>query len=342
MGVKVTNPVKQENLQVGTEGNYVEPIDGEQIPEEELADQYFMDFGDDIDSFMGTGVISEEPRETNAEVSYIEDTSEHDVISPDGQVVNRKVKDSEPAKQEKEQNVDLSDYVPKSEFEQLTKDFNSLQGEYNDLKKTVNAGLSNVSDTELKILRKIKHDYENSPLGLIVEDYYKGKLDINKIAKASSSPQDFMPDGDIFDASEAYTPGSPSYDAREKWEEDKNLSKQKYSKASEYISELSKHDQLKSQEELENELEQQNEELLKQLMSKVPSAEKHRDSFIKWLQSQSNIFMVAWPTYAAAVNEAMRRKSGGGKPAPAVSGLKSSDSSYMPDSDSEMREIFGD
>lgn len=344
---------------VGTLGNYIEPIEGEQLSPEELTAQYMNDFGDNIEDFLDdVGIVENEvsirPQQAQKE--------EHDIITPDGRPLVRKdpeLEDLESDAYSKEfadeveerqvvkpkekvastEQVDLSDYVPKSEYDETVRKYNTLQGEFNDLKKTVNAGLSNVTDEELRVLRKIKYDYENTPLGLVVTKYYQGGLDLNAVGKFNKAPQDYMPDGEVFDQSDAFTPGTTSFVARERWEDEKLATKSQYAQAAKYIEEISKKEE-PDQKELDAQMEQRNKELLDELVKKVPVAAKYQDAFINWMQKQHNLFMIAWPVFASQVSTAMKKR--GTQPPKEHLAGKGGGGYSSDDVDSEINDIFGD
>lgn len=358
--------VQKEQQTVGTQGNYIEPIVGEQLTADELVKQYADDFGDDIEDFLGDAGISmagenvvERPRQSNQK-------QDHDIITPDGKVLARREPELEDVEDDayskefaddldkkhqqktqpqqaqetvsKEQ-VDLSDYVPKSEHDDIVKKYNTLQGEFNELKKNVNTGLAGATDEELRILRKIKNDYETTPLGLVVTEYYKGNLDLNSVGRFNKAPQDYMPKDEVFDQSDAFTPGTTSYNAREKWEDEKNSMRSKYSEAARYISEISQKEQ-PDQKVIDAQIEEQDKKLLTELTSKVPVAAKYQEQFINWLQKQQNLYLIAWPVFASQVSNAMKKR-GTTQPKEHISG-KGGGGYSADDADSQIEEIFGD
>ena len=179
--------VKKSGNEVGTEGNVITPIDGEQIKtQEEMDKQYADDFGDDIAEMIDGAVIEEGYDDVSFKVEQTNEEGETEVVVPAPQ---RTAQQMEPLEEEpeevqqqtqaptskKEETVDLSNYVAKEDFDKLQRDMNLLQGDYNKLKESANAGMLNISDQELNVLRKIKSDYETTPLGLIVENYYSSK-----------------------------------------------------------------------------------------------------------------------------------------------------------------------
>ena len=312
--------VKKSGNEVGTEGNVITPIDGEQIKtQEEMDKQYADDFGDDIAEMIDGAVIEEGYDDVSFKVEQTNEEGETEVIVPAPQ---RTAQQMEPLEEEpeevqqqtqaptskKEETVDLSNYVAKEDFDKLQRDMNLLQGDYNKLKESANAGMLNISDQELNVLRKIKSDYETTPLGLIVENYYKGDLDFTKIVPNAKAPQEYMPEGEQFDSSDAYTQGTPSFAAREQYENAKSALVKQYADAAEYISSNSK--VTRSEEEIKKESAAMEEKLFAELASKVPQATKHKDSFLKWLQGQSNLYMLAWIPYTQAVNSAIKKKKG--------------------------------
>jgi len=283
---------------------YVEEIGGEQIAVDQMEEQFTKDFGD---------ILNDDDFFTN---SQIEDSKvpplPDDVSRKNEDVPPRTVRKAQPDQQtvKQEPKIDLSAYVAKSEHEELTKKYNDLQGKFNDLQGKMNnvGDISQLPLDELKVLRKIKYDVETTPLGLIVEDFYRGKLDTSKFVPAKKTAQEYMPENEAFNVEDAFNnPSSPSYRARVQLDVDQNELRNKYNEVGNYIKQVAAQPQ---PAETSKQWEEEEKKLLDELVTKVPTASKHRDSFIKWLQSQNNIYLLAWVAYTQAVNNAVKKKKG--------------------------------
>jgi hypothetical protein len=334
--------------EVGSDGNIITPVEGEQLTPEEQAAQYAEDFGDNIEDLLNDTVIEEGFSDVRSIVQQTDDKGETTYVTPEGQVVGKIPEEKKPVAapvkgtvkpQETKPEVDLSNYVSKEEHDKVVKEYNTLQGEFNKLKETANQGILNISDDDLNVIRTIKHDYENTPLGLIVEKYYQGQLEIDKLVPIAKPPQEQMPEGEQFDPTEAYTPGTASFKAREAFDFEKSQLQSQFKQAGEYITSLKQ--ETKSDEDVKKEAEELDEKLMGELVSKVPIAKKHEDTFRKWLDNQDNIYLLAWVAYAQSVQNVVKRSKNVNTPLPGVDSIGTSDTPVVVEAERQMEEEFG-
>lgn len=281
----------------GTQGNYIEPIDGQQLKDTELANQYASDFGDEIDD----SILAElsEPldlQDKRIEITQKEGVSTKDVITPDGQHVTYKDPSKALAQQvgavipdQTVEGVDLNQYVAKDVHDRMVSGYNELQGKYKDLQGKVNSGVEGMTDQELKITNQIRYDIENSPLGAIVQDYYEGKLN-PAVMGSSKKVSDFLLEGELYDQTEAIDqPGSVSWNARVKWEQEQSNSNQRYKEASDFVSkELEERSKLKGDN---TDYDEADKKLRNDLFQRVPKAKDNEEVFFKWLEKQDNVYL---------------------------------------------------
>lgn len=365
---RVSAPVPENRIEsfdpesgVGTQGNYIEPIDGEPITDQELAEKQFAaDFGDTVDDSDIADLLDGEVERPLDIQQQDRKSSSHDVVTPDGKVISYKdpqkaVDDesseegSDDTEEEDEQvrktvggtSVEDSDqYVLKSEYDKLKKDFDKLHGKHSDIVGKLNNAedIVNLKQDELLTLRRILHDMEKTPLGLIVADYYDGKLDTAKLMPAKPI-RDFMPEGHEYDYEEAYnSPGSPSWNARVEWERDKEEGKRKIEAAG--LSVKQRLEQEAAQPTKED-LKKQDEQLRDQLYKKIPVAKKLESEFDSYLKGISNIYFPLFASFYQSRKGKIQppkkvvqksERGGGGRP-----------QHYVPtNADKELHEEFGD
>jgi hypothetical protein len=346
MGLKAAQLQKQQvatkEWEKGTEGNEIEPIPGQQLTPEEQEQQYVVDFGDNLDVDTLAGIDLDEllvgerhpmpPTETEEETET--------VVTPTGQLVTQQK--GKPKSIPGISTSDLTNYVAKETHETLQKSYNELQGKFNELQgKMNNVGeLATIPLDQLKVLQRIKNDFENSPLGLIVEDYYKGTIDVSKFVPAKGTVQDYLPDGEMFDVQASFSDvSSPSYKARTQFESEQRGLASKYQQAGKFVS-----DKLKAptQKDVDDVIKQEEDKLLNELEKKIPAAKKHRKTFIEFLEKQPNLYMLVWPSYVSAIAAAVEKQNKGIKPKPGVSGMRVTGSSGIEDSDKQINDEFGD
>ncbi len=349
--------VKKKKIEVGTEGNEIVPVAGEVIEtDEEQSAQFEQDFGDVVGKLLDDSVIEDGYDDTNVVVEQVNEHGETVRVTPDAQLIGEQPEPDEvettpsqtvrrkpdPVKKEEPTTVDLDNYVDKVTHDKVVKDYNLLQGEFSKLKESANAGILNISDDDLSVLRRIKYDYESTPLGMIVEKYYKGELDVAQMVPQAKAPHTFMPEGDEFDATEAYTPGTSSFQAREKYEGDKMNLQSEFKKAGTYINSMKQN--TRTNEELETESLKLKEKLMGELIQKVPQAKKYQDTFVKWLDKQDNIYLLSWVAFSQSVNNTIKNnKNIKNSPKPNVSSIISTDSPIVinDQADQDMYDEFG-
>jgi hypothetical protein len=349
----------------GSDGNQIEPLPGDQVSPEELEQQFLNDFGDQLDHFEDIDVMADLQASAGLRPisQQLNDLGEQEIVTPTGQVINpqnreiplvagQKKRSPTASEQVNARNrqyepmaeqVDLSNYVPKSEYESLQQKNNELQGQFTELKGKLKniEGLEGVSKEELTYLRKIKYDYENTPLGIIVSDYYNKKFDPNKFVSAKQSPQDYMSDDEIFDVGESYTVGTPSYDARQQFDDGRVQIGQTYNDIAAYLKEEHSKQTI-TPEEAEAEWEVKQRELFTEIENKFPNANKNMPVFQTWLSKQGNVYIPLYVAFTQLVKNAAQAKRGGNPPAPTLTaGGVGSQQSYEY-SDPEMSDVFGD
>ena len=298
---------KTETPLIGTEGNEIAPIEGVQIKTEgDMTNQFMSDFGDEIDGDLIAQMVGDvqPPEDVGIVQKGDSKTVEHDVISPTGDVVQYKdpkkaAEDAQIQQQqtqvptEKPVEVNLDNYVPKTEHDELQRVHNDLQGKFGDLQGKVNKGLEGMKDDELLTLKQIKYDIENTPFGFIAKDYYDGKINANRLIE-SKPVSSYMTDGNEYDSMDAVnTPGSDSWNARQKWEEENVGMRDKYAQAGQFVQ-----NELKSKatQPTKEDMEKEEQTLRDKLYSKVPQAKINEEAFNAWLKKQTNIY---FPLYVA-------------------------------------------
>ena len=339
---------------IGTEGNELEPVDGTPIKTEQgLENQFMSDFGEDVDGGLIAQMIegTQPPEDIGITQQENPDVSEHDVISPTGQVVTyRDPKKAEvetpqpqpaaqPAVEQSPTEVDLSNYVAKADHDEVVRQHNELQGKFSDLQGKVNKGLEGLSEDNLLILKQIKADIETTPFGFIVKDYYDGKINANRLID-SKPVSSYMPEGREYDPTEAVNaPGSDSWNARLEWEDGNVGIREKYAQAAEHVNAQLK---AKASEPSKEDMENQEQQLRDKLYSKIPQAKVDEEVFNAWLKKQTNIY---FPMYIAFAQMKNMNKKGKLKVIPNVgaSGVTLPAASGVGDtSDRQMEDEFGD
>ncbi len=326
---------------LGTEGNEITPIDGQQInKEKDLADQYSNDFGDMISlDDMDAEIISDVLDNPRPEIQQAENRPS-EVIPPGGKpnvdengIVQQQTQTTDQAGS---QQIDLSNYVTKEDYEELQGKHNELQGKFNDLKGKVNGGLEGMSQEELNVLKHVKHDIENSPLSIIVNDYYQGKLDVNGLMQ-KKTVADFMADGQEYNSDDAVSDtNSSSWKAREEWEREKEDFVSKYRKIGNEVTESLK---ARKPEQTDEQIEEQNQKFVDDLIDKIPASKSHIDVFSKWIDAQKNLYL---PLYVAFNAIAKRTgKSNVIEPNPQAT-VKGDSPSGITDVDQNLYDEFGD
>ncbi len=356
--------------EIGSDGSEIEPLPGEQVIPEEVEKQFLSDFGDALNNIEDVDVTAIEeienapPGPTNQQQVP---TTENEVVTSDGRVlnpqnnpvapvvgqvpkknltaseqINAKQVDVQPVVEQ----VDLNNYVAKSLHDEVVANYNGLQGKFNDLKGKMDSvkGLENMSTDELTYLRKIKHDYENSPLGIIVSDYYNKKFDAKKFVPLKESPQQYMEGDALFDANDSYQAGSESFKARTQFEQDQRNITDTYQQVANYLSEEHNKD-TKTPKEMQDEWETQQQGLFDQVSEKFPNAKKNLPTFQAWLNQQKNVYLPLYAAFTQVVKIAMEAKRGGRQipPNPNIPAGTGEEEVYnLENTDPEMSEVFGD
>ena len=343
--VKVDTPV------IGTEGSEITPVDGVPIKtDEEMTGQFISDFGEEIDGGLIAQMIDDvqPPEDVGITQQENPNVAEHDVISPTGQVVTQKdpskaAEDIQTQQQvqpkvETPTEVNLDNYVAKTVHDETVRLYNDLQCKFGDLQGKVNRGLEGMKDDELLTLKQIKYDIENTPFGFIAKDYYDGKINANRLID-SKPVNAYMTDGVEYDPVDAVnTPGSESWNARVKWEDENVGMRDKYAQASQFVQ-----NELKSRASQPNKesMEKEEQQLRDKLYTKIPQAKVNESVFNAWLKKQSNIY---FPLYVAFAQE-QKLSKGKRKIVPSV---QASDTTIpvtvgvRDTADKEMSDEFGD
>jgi len=330
MGLTITEVVKKEKEQE----KYIEPLPGEQVDNQE--EQYLKDFGQefDVDDY-GAVMIDEATPIGKVEVEGEE--KEEVVVSATAKEVKKDV--VEPKEEgivDEKTEVNLDDYILKATFTDLETKYNKLQGEFNDAKNKINEGLVGVTAEEGKILKQLKYDVENTGLGILVNDFYDGKIDPTKFM-TRKTVKDFTPEGVEYNSDEAVQdPFSASWKAREAWERDKEENESKYKQIG-----LQASEKLKKQASAPTKEEKESYEkgLIDELVTKIPQSKDKIELFLKTIDNQKNLYLMLYPTFH---NMLMNSKKGKGVQAGVESITAKTKVEKKTTSDQQMDDIFGD